>query len=301
LNAENITFSYSQAVPVKYALEHFAELSFPNLRTRIINNKISNPLMVVMAKKGEEIVGLSIASRQRKSTSDILTLMVKPEFRLNGIGTKLIKQMNRLQAENGHSVARIFFFNHWKNKEFIDKLQKKHFWSSPKTTLYRFEHDYSITKNQILPSGLVLDDEYSFRSWAKLTAEERNLHFKAEDREDIKPLYRFSNYTRRLIPELSHVLEKNGVIIGWCIAIQANNKSIEHTLFILPEHRRSPLLPIALITKNWLRQFKSEYQKAVWLIDSRNGSMLRFMKKKLPHLVHTETSLKVVSKEISNL
>ena len=300
MKENEIKFSFSNAVPVKYALEHFSELSFPSLKTRIINNRINKPLMAVMAKKENEIVGLILASRQNKSSSEILTLLVKPEYRLQGIGMKLIKHINQLQRDNGFELSRIFYFKHWKNNAFLVKLWEKHLWSSPTTMLYRFEHHYRKTK-QILPSGLQVPEEYSFVSWNKMDRDAKNEHIEAIDkRDDIRKMFRISNYGSRIVPELTHMMIKEDEIIGWCIALKANADSIEHTLFILPEHRTSPLLPIALITKNWLVQMKSNFSKAVWLIDAKNGSMLRFMKKKLPHLVHVETSLNFISKEIAD-
>jgi len=296
----SIKYSFSNAVPVKYALEHFSALSFPNLRTRIINNRIKNPLYAVMAKREDEIIALALGSRERKSTSDILTLLVKPDYRRQGIGTKVIQQMNKLQAQQGHQQCRIFYFNDWEDNRFIDYLSKKQFWTNPKTSLYRFEHHYERNKHQILPSGLKLDESYQFKRWSNLSVQERNEHFQHYDnRHDIKKMFLISNYTQRMIPELTHVLFKTGETIGWCIGLKSSQNSVEHTLFLLPEHRSSPLIPIALISRNWIAQMKSQYKKAVWLIDANNGSMLRFMKAKLPHLVHKESSLNMISKNIS--
>ncbi|MEM7163561.1 MAG: GNAT family N-acetyltransferase [Bacteroidota bacterium] len=302
MKESDIHYSYSQAVPVKYALENFSDLSFPNLKTRIINNKITNPLLAVMAKKGDEIIGLSLASRQRQGVSDILTLLVKSEHRRKGIGSKMISQMNKIQAENGHKICRIFYFDHWNDNAFLNHLTKRHFWSSPQTKLHRFEHHYKLNKDQILPSGLQLEEAYSFRRWSTLETEERNEHYeKFDQREDIKKMFLISNYTRRIVPELTHVLYYNQETIGWCIALRSNKNSIEHTLFVLPEHRRRPIVPIALISRNWIAQMRSDFDKAIWLIDAKNGSMLRFMKAKLPHLVHVETSLLCINKNIAEV
>lgn len=297
-----LKLSFSNAVPIKQAIEKYSDLSFPNLRTRIINNKVTNPLIVVMASIGQEVVGLATAARQRKNVSEILTLMVKKDHRRKGIGNRIIREMNKIQAENEHTESRMFFFSHWENNEFLKNLCENHFWNHPKIVLNKFEHDYSKSREKILPSGLELSSEYQFLRWDKMDVEMKNaFHKEIDARTDVKAMFRIGNYTKRLVSELTHVLKKEGVIIGWCIAIKVGKASIEHTLFILPEYRTSPIVPVALINKNWLVQMRSEYSKAVWLIDAKNGSMLRFMKKKLPHLVDDHTQLSFISKEISSL
>lgn len=294
-----IQFSYSESVPVEYALEHYSQMAFPHLKTRITNKRISNPLIAVLAKKGKEIIGLSLASREHAHVSEIISLQVKEDYRLKGVGKKLIEQSIAIQQQLGFKSVRILFYEHWSNLAFIQSLIRSGFWSQPLPVLHRFEHHYHKNKHKILPTEMRLKDTYQIISFKESGKEVQNLLLSGSlinDKKDEK--FSFKAYENRFDPMISHVMLKNQKPIGWCIAVIAKASSIDHNLYILPTYRKDPNLPMALISKNWISQMKSPYQKAIWIIDASNNSMVRFMERKLPHLIDFKSTLFLISKEL---
>lgn len=294
-----IQFSYSKSVPVEYALEHYAHLSFPNLKTRISNKRIVKPLVAVMARKGNEVVGLSLATRNDNSVSEILSLRVKNDYRFNGIGKKLISQTVKMQQNLGYSQSRILFYEHWQNLSFVQTLIRDQFWSQPVPVMHRFEHHYEKNKQKILPAEIELSKEFSIKPFNHLSELTQNQLLSGElipEKEDLK--YSFKSYRNRFSKDISNILLQNEIPIGWCIAVIANEESIDHNLYILNEFRKDVVLPIALISKNWVTQMKSKYSRALWIIDASNKSMATFMERKLPHLIDFKSTLFAISKDL---
>lgn len=265
LNAENL-LSYDA-------------FTFPSLQKRWSSQPQQGELVGVSASAGGEMVAMAIAELLPDRSADLLSLFVQPAYRNQGIGTRLVYQLQQELAEcdrisvqyQATQIAQIA----------LEPMLQKLGWQPPQPTLLLAKTTTAAIAQAPWLTRYPLPAALTMFPWLELTEADR-----AELQQlDIPPALSPLADADRLEPLNSLGLREGDRLIGWIVTHRVAPDTIRYsTLFVRPAFRakgRGILLLAAAIE----RQIASAIAQGTFAIAPEDAAMLRFVRRHLqPYL-----------------
>lgn len=294
-------FQLSTDITLSYILSEYDKYTFPNLRDKMKTMDIIDPLLAILVKSEDIIVGLAIAEFDRsKNYSEILSLYINKEHRRKGLGSKLVYYINRVLAKAGFDEARMYFRSNWESKGFIYKLVEKDKWTTPVTLMHIFKSNLEYKDKVIWTQDFHMPEGIKIELWSDINKKYKEALKQLIENDKSIPQYLSPFINTDKIENLNSVgLIKETEIIGWNIIYRINKDTLEYNnLFIRSEYRANIKLPIALINRSVQLQIKNNITNFVWIIDSADLRMLNFIYRKIGHLVDSDVLVMQTTKKL---
>jgi uncharacterized protein (TIGR03032 family) len=113
----------------------YDELTFPRLQKRWQTQPPQGELIGLSASVAGSMVGFAIAERINATQAEIISLFVLPEYRHQGIGTKLVAYLERESAQQGCVELILSYSTSSLTNTALEPLLQKLDWQPPQTTL----------------------------------------------------------------------------------------------------------------------------------------------------------------------
>jgi GNAT superfamily N-acetyltransferase len=297
----NYKFQLSTDITLSYLLSEYDKYTFPNLRDKMKTMDIIDPLLAILVKSEDIIVGLAIAEFDRsKNYSEILSLYINKEHRRKGLGSKLVYYISRVLAKAGFDEARMYFRSNWESKGFIYKLVEKDKWTTPVTLMHIFKSNLEYKDKVIWTQDLHLPEGIRIELWSEINKKYKEALKQLIENDKSIPQYLSPFINTDKIENLNSVgLTKEAEIIGWNIIYRINKDTLEYNnLFIRSEYRTNIKLAIALINRSVQLQIKNNITNFLWIIDSADLRMLNFIYRKIGHLVDSDILVMQTTKKL---
>jgi len=294
-------FQLSTDITLSYILSEYDKYTFPNLRDKMKTMDIIDPLLAILVKSEDIIVGLAIAEFDRsKNYSEILSLYINKEHRRKGLGSKLVYYINRVLAKAGFDEARMYFRSNWESKGFIYKLVEKDKWTTPVTLMHIFKSNLEYKDKVIWTQDFHMPEGIKIELWSDINKKYKEALKQLIENDKSIPQYLSPFINTDKMENLNSVgLIKETEIIGWNIIYRINKDTLEYNnLFIRSEYRANIKLPIALINRSVQLQIKNNITNFVWIIDSADLRMLNFIYRKIGHLVDSDVLVMQTTKKL---
>lgn len=198
---------------------------------------------VVLARKsdGNLIASGIILPQTNTSSTSRLMIQVHPEYRRQGVGTRVLQHLTEVGLARGSSrfVCRFPSF-----RPYVIPFARNHDFNHEYTCIkMRIEHKKPVTTPS-LPWGLTvrgLNIKRELSVWAELqnTIFKDNLDYQPVDVDTLKHRTKQSSFDRNLLI----LCTVNGRSVGYCMAFsvlsEAGEKTLKiHGMGVLPEYRR---------------------------------------------------------------
>jgi len=111
---EKYSFKASFNMTVEFVMENLEKYTYPNIRKQIQSVEIKNPILAVSVKKDDNLIGLCLSEfNSQKSSSEIFSFYIDPEYRNKGLGQELQIRTEQILAQKGFQEFISYFWSSW--------------------------------------------------------------------------------------------------------------------------------------------------------------------------------------------
>lgn len=288
-------YQISTDMTVEYALNNYQAITFPKLSNKLKNSQIRNPILAVAANHEEAEAGLLLAEFDRSRTfSEIVSLYVKPEYRRQGVASKMLDIAEKVLTKAGYSEIRIYQRSNWEDAGVLSQLLKQRKWQPPEALMLIVKSNIEKVTT-IEHEDLAMPKGYKLTSWDTLSQEDienlkQRLHNSGEFPQHVNPFPASS----RIAPRCSTVVMHGNEIAGWNIGFRNRNDLIEYnSLYFFPKHRSLNLAKKAVIA-SFRAQKEVGVPNMVTLLAAHNRGLMRWT----PEMVTSVTTINLITKTL---
>ena len=272
----------------------YERLTYPTFRPRLRALDHDCSTVALGVHLDSQPIGLILAetSTERKSAK-ILSSFVIPEHRRCGLGKTLLTYMEAELYRRGCLHVDLVYLSNTTTPA-LEQILKRCNWSIPQPRVLKcFSSRDNIKDASWLKLYNALPSSYTIFPWLELTLQERELIQKQqasypwypevlcpfEDEENIEPLYSLG-------------LRYQNQVVGWMITHRVSIDTVLYTsLFVRQELQRLGYAIPLLATAIRLQLESTKHTKAVFMVDAKNTSMVKFVYRRLvPYLTDIRKS-----------
>ena len=282
-----------QATPVD--IIKISGITFPNVQKRWQTSTAGAPLILVTASAGGHDIAAAVAEiNESAENAEIISLYVAPEYRQQGIGARLINLMEMAAARKKCHLMEIKYRSDWDACQALEKIIGRQGWLPPKnsrllfkTTIDRIGQAPWLREQPPLAEGLELVP------WKEITAGDRQHIADRKESEDWYP-GRFSPFLEENQTEHinSLALRQNGIIAGWLVTHRTGRNTVQYSSLFVDETLRGRQNALALVAEAVDRQIRSGIPELIWMIESRDTGIQRFIEKHVQPWLQSATELR---------
>jgi ribosomal protein S18 acetylase RimI-like enzyme len=263
----------------------YKHLTYPWLQERLdqLSSQNLTNIAIGVALQGQP-VGLVLAEYPKNQhQANILSLIVAPEHRQQGIGTALLMQIEELLKESGCQQLNLVY-NLNLTTPILERMLKKQNWETGYFYSLQCLTNRETIKQAPFLTRYTFPERFTIFPWVELTDQEQG---KIKQREN------GLNYPDELSPFQDRIEDLASIglrddreeVIGWSIVQQMPNGVIYKALFVKPEFRAIGL-GIHLLAASINRRLTDEKgTEAMFIVLADNKLMVRFVKRHLaPYL-----------------
>jgi uncharacterized protein (TIGR03032 family) len=219
----------------------YDELTFPRLQKRWQTQPPQGELTGLSASVAGSMVGFAIAERINSETAEIISLFVLPEYRHQGIGTKLAAYLERELAQQGCLELILSYSTSSLTNTALEPLLQKLDWQPPQTTLVLGKTATENIAQAPWLNKFPLPPVFEVFPWCEAAG--LPLPPTAEDRP--------------LEPLTSLGLRYRGEVIGWVLTHRVAPDTIRYTTLEMAEPYQSRGRGVSLLAEAIRRQVNS--------------------------------------------
>ncbi|MGD1922073.1 MAG: GNAT family N-acetyltransferase [Pleurocapsa sp.] len=258
------------------------ELTYPRMKNYWKYKQQQGQLIGILATNGIENLGLIITEITEDSTKNkqaqIISFLVLPQHRHQGIGEELIKSLSNYLQPRCQQIT-INYQDTEITKTALEPILARQKWRSPETTFALFQTDRENITQAPWLYKYSLPNSFSIFPWIELTFKE-----KAEYAQRCNYPPSLSPLTKdpRLESLNSLGLRYGGKVIGWCLTHRINAQTIRYsTMYVEPQFQKlgRGISLVAEAIKKQLEHKNIPYFK--WSVAAENQAMLSFSQRHL--------------------
>ncbi|MEQ8820532.1 MAG: GNAT family N-acetyltransferase [Sumerlaeia bacterium] len=274
------------------------DLTFPPVSKLWYADKPKGPLFGVAAGDGQAPVGAIVAElHPEQPVAQVITWRVLPAHRKQGIGFQLMSGLLMKLKEKGLRGVTLQYRTDWPNREAIERILSKTGFAQPETL-----HIQARGEPANLPwlEEVSLPEGFEAFPWGRLTLEERRRIQAGRGAEDGHPaaLDPFA-FDDRFVPELSFGLRKGGDVVGWTIAFQTAEDTVEHCCLHVDKRYQGTGLGLQLVCVALKKQAGGEpahLKKTIFRVMANNQPMLQLARKRFVPFAEVATETMIARK-----
>ncbi|MBI9075515.1 MAG: TIGR03032 family protein [Desulfatibacillum sp.] len=272
--------------------------SFPKLSVRWRSRPPVGNVNVVTASNAEGIVGSCLSEvRPDNVSAEIISLLVAPVYRNQGIARKLVAMTEDLLRQNGIKAMDLTYRTNWDGCAAVEQIAQKQGWagSMPLRLLAK-----SLTRT--ISSAPWLNTPFPHHlcevfDWSLLTSGERSAIEQRIGNEKGFPLELSPFQEESMIEPLTSLgIRYKGEVAGWSVTHRVAPDTIQYTAAYLREDLRGLGVSLPLAAESARRRIASGVPKAIFMIDARNHAALKFFDKNLRPYMESIAEARMVHK-----
>ncbi|MGD1806091.1 GNAT family N-acetyltransferase [Dapis sp. BLCC M126] len=269
----------------------YNHLSFPKIQTRWSRQQPKGQLVGLVAEVAGEKVGLVLAEilatqPQTPPEAEVISLFVLPNYRHQGIGAGLIKNLETGLTALGCGQMKLSYKSSPITSLALEPLLKRQNWRSPevnfllgKTTAEKL---YFAPCFQKYP----LPNKFTVFSWSELTDADRQQIETLDYPTSLSP---FSNTPAEPLNSLA--LRYETQLVGWIVTHRVATDAIRYSTMFVDKKFQRLGRGISLLSQSIRRQVDSTVPYCLFAVAQENQAMLKFVHKHLePYLMEVTNS-----------
>ncbi|MEA5568702.1 TIGR03032 family protein [Anabaena sp. UHCC 0399] len=219
---------------------NYDELTFPRLQQRWQKTPPKGELTGLSASLDGSIVGFAIAERLNPETAEIISLFVLPEYRKQGIGTRLVAYLERELKTQGCQELVLTYSTSLLTNTALEPLLQKLKWQPPQINGEFRQRNKQIKTPNTTAEMVVLDQPtVQYYALQNLTVEQ-SLSYNHLSFPKIQPRWSRQQPKGQLVGILAEVAgEKVGLVLAEIFSTppQTQPEVEVISLFVLPDYR----------------------------------------------------------------
>ncbi len=266
----------------KQVIERYEPFTFPSFLQKSKVRNLQEPFFVIEVMQERQRVGLAVLELlPKESILKVLSLLVKEEYRRQGIATQMLKIAEKVAFNNQLIATNIIFQNNWDSFKIMPQLLKKLDWNEPQKRMILVKLSYNQVKD--LPWFQIKEypQGFSVKPWLSLKQEEHDYIKQKQAREQwYPPMLSPFQLPDLVTTEGSLALFYQNELVGWFITHLTSNKTIQITsYFVDPAHRKTKA-SIALVADAISKVYESgKAEQALFMFEANNKNMIGLAKK----------------------
>ncbi len=269
----------------------YNHLSFPKIQTRWSRKQPQGKLVGLVAEVAGEKVGLVLAEilatqPQTPPEAEVISLFVLPEYRHQGIGAGLIKNLEMGLTGLGCGQMKLVYKSTAITSLALEPLLKRQNWRSPqinfllgKTTAEKVSFAPWLQKYP-------LSNKFTVFPWSELTNADRK---QIETLDYPTSLTPFSNTPAEPLNSLG--LRYETQLVGWMVTHRVATDAIRYSTMFVDKRFQRLGRGISLLSQSILLQVDSTVPYCLFAVAQENPAMLKFVHKHLePYLMEVTNS-----------
>ena len=272
-----VQYIFKKSLRRDYLLDNFEGLIFPKIN---VKNKERLPKLLsgVLALQDKQPVGLILTVHFPKiNTYRIISLAVAPKFRKQGIGRAMVEKLEGSLKNDSKTKLVTFYRSHWKTATIVQKIFKRRAWETPMV-------DIRILTGEIQKLAPIYENfenvplrNFTFINWEKLSEgqykEIQELIKTEVVGNSLNPFFSQHNIQAKV----SQVLLSKNRVVGWFVANQISEKTLEYSsVYVVNGHRsfKTSLVLMKTVIMNHYH-YKKESDFLI-MVRNENETMTRF-------------------------
>jgi len=266
----------------KQVIERYEAFTFPSFLQKSKARNLQEPFFVVEVVQDRQRVALSVLELlPKESLLKVLSLLVKEEYRRQGIATEILKIAEKIAYNNQLFVINLIFQNNWDSFKIMPKLLKGLAWNEPQKRMILVKLSYKQVKD--LPWFQIKDypKGFSVKPWLSLRQEDFDyINQKQANEQWYPPLLTPFQLPDLVTTEGSLALFYQNKLVGWFITHLTANKTIQITTYFVDAAHRKTRASIALVADAISRVYENGIaEQALFMFEANNEHMLGLAKK----------------------
>lgn len=239
----------------------YDEFTFPRLQKRWQTQPPQGELTGLSASVAGAMVGFAVAERLNATQAEIISLFVLPEYRHQGIGTKLVAYLERELEQQGCVELILSYSTSSLTKKALEPLLQKLAWQIPQTTLVLGKTATENIAQAPWLNKFPLPPIFEVFPWFEAAG--LPLPPTAEDRP--------------LEPLTSLGLRYRGEVIGWVLTHRVAPDTIRYTTWEMAQPFQKRGRGVSLLAEAIRRQVESNVPYLTGSVSSQHPRLWQFV------------------------
>lgn len=274
--AERSSIRYQRVFHLTPAnLAPYAALTYPSLAAgSSAVGKLQGELMGISAMANGEMVGLGLAERQGAMAAQVISLMVAPEWRGQGIGSHLLGRLSHFLAQEGVKEVSIRYQTSLDSPGAMDRLLLRLGWPAPQPLFLLLEGKANELAAIAWAERFPLPARYRLENW-------QSAHAEVATALGAPVELLAATRSSSVEPGVSLALLDGDDLVGWLIAERTGKSSVRYSsLYVQPRHRvRGQAL--TLLVEGFRRQHAAGIAVAKAAVAPQSAGMIRLVRRHL--------------------
>jgi GNAT superfamily N-acetyltransferase len=281
--------------------QDYETLTFPYYRLLLQKLAPDVGILAIGVHQENEPVGLLFAVEYKdketaQKKADVKSLFIKPEYRCQGVGTRLLQRLEFELQQRGCRHIQLTY-TETPNTEKLNPFLIKSGWTVPENTAILFY--CSSEKVRIATSPHFLEREAEFKSklsskyeifpWAELKKSEREAIIERMKIDNVWLNFNPFMGENRIDTVSSYGVRYEGQVIGWTISHNmVLHQTTFATMFITPECKLRSRVLLSLMSQAINSCFRSGCPIATFRTETSNTLMLKFIDRWITPYIETK-------------
>lgn len=270
-------------------LAPYAELTFPSLAPGSnALQRVRGELLGVSANHKGQMVGLVIAACDDQQQAVVVSLMVSPQWRGQGIGTRLVAYLSQFLHKEGLQQLSVRYQASLQGSSTMCRLLKRLNWSPPQKEFLLLKGQAKELAQINWPERFPLPEGYAIAPWASRYAD-------AAAQLDAPPELKAAISSQTIVSNVALALLHHNQLVGWVIADRTDQHSVRYSALYVERTHRLRGQSLHLIAAAFRGQHAAKIPIARAAVDSKSAAMLQLTKRHLhQHLSGVSQSMRSV-------
>ncbi|MGK7894582.1 MAG: GNAT family N-acetyltransferase [Xenococcus sp. (in: cyanobacteria)] len=257
-------------------------LTFPSLKKRWQTFKPKGSLIGVSAFVAGEMVGLVIAEilliPENTPEAEVLSLFVLPEYRRQGIGTNLIKHLEKALAAQKSPQVTVKYQATELTASALEPLLKQRNWQPPQATFLLAKMSMKKVAQAPWLYKSILPDSFTIFPWSELTdVNKQQIQQTLDYPASLSPF----GSDPRLEPLNSLGLRYGDQVVGWMVTHRVAPDTIRYSTLFVAQRFQKLGRGVALMAEAFKRQIASPIPNCTFSVARENQQMAQFLRRRL--------------------
>lgn len=274
--AERSSIRYQRVFHLTPAnLAPYAALTYPSLAAgSSALGKLQGELLGLSAMANGEMVGLGLAERQGATAAQVISLMVAPQWRGQGIGSQVLRGLSTFLAHEGVQQVSIRYQSSLDGPGPMDRLLLRLGWAEPQPLFLLLEGKANELAAIGWPERCPLPPGYRLENWQPAQAV-------AATALGAPGELLAATGSSLIDPGVSLALLHGDALVGWLIADRTSATTVRYSsLYVQPGHRvRGQAL--TLLVEGFRRQQAAGIAVARAAVAPQSAGMIRLVRRHL--------------------
>ncbi len=280
-------FQVSEDMTLPAVAQQYDHLTFPRIGRRLEPQSAEAPLLAVIARHDEALVGMALAQWVPDGQAALLiSLFVEPQHRQRGLASRLIVHLEQQLAGRGGHRLEAVYQSSWSSCPVVEWLLQKQGWSVHLPHQLLFKMTPAELRQSSIFERYELPPDFTVFPWRDLTPAERQAI--QADRDWYPAALDPFAYEPYIEPTSSIGLRYQGQIVGWKIHHCFSPDVIRRPFLFLSEACRGKGVGMAFLVESLRRYLDSGVPAYIAEVDRSNPRLVQWWQRHvIPYLSET--------------